>query len=423
MKYGCIAARLTHSFSRLIHERIGDYDYELREVAPDALDDFMRRRDFCAVNVTIPYKRAVLPYLAGMDEAARAVGAVNTVVNRGGELYGYNTDVYGMEAQLSHMGLPLRGENVMILGTGGTSATAAAVAERAGARQIVTVSRTPHAGVIGYAEARERVADAQVIINATPCGMFPDDADMPPVFSTGSRPVGVLDAVYHPLSSMLVLEARARGAVAQGGLYMLVAQAVRASEIFFGEVAGTREERIGDIFREVLAERRNIVLTGMPGCGKSTVGRLLAARTGREFYDTDRMVTDAAGTTIPDIFATAGEAAFRALEREAIEKASRVTHAVIATGGGAVLDGRNVTALRRNGWLYFLDCPPGALPVLPDRPLAKCRAELEARYAERYATYTATSDAVISMGDPSRVREAADEIERSHRSGWSGRNE
>ena len=231
MKYGCIAEKLSHSFSREIHQRLADYSYELKELAPSELSDFLKKRDFSAINVTIPYKREVIPYLDETDSVARLVGAVNTVVNRNGKLLGFNTDVYGMTALIRRMGVSLDGCKVLILGSGGTARTARVVARELGARCVYTVSRGDR-GDMTYEEAAACHSDADFIINTTPCGMYPDFAALPLQLSAFPKLVGVADAVYNPLRTALVLEARERGIPASGGLYMLVAQAARASEHF-----------------------------------------------------------------------------------------------------------------------------------------------------------------------------------------------
>ncbi len=409
MQYGLIAERLGHSFSREIHGELASYPYELHEVAPEALDAFMRQGDFCGINVTIPYKEQVIPYLFEIDEQARAIGAVNTIVNRGGKLYGYNTDFYGMSALISHMGLTLAGKKVAILGSGGTSRTANAVAEALGASTILRVSRTAKGGAIDYTMLREQHGDVQILINTTPCGMFPhpdaaavDVADFP-------RLEGVIDAVYNPLRPKLVLEARARGIPAEGGLFMLVAQAVRASEIFLDTTypADVTER----IYQKILRQKENIVLVGMPGSGKSTVGRLLAERLGRDFYDTDDMIVKCAGKPISDIFAESGETAFRDIESQVIaEDASQRTGAVIATGGGAILRDENVQALKRGGRLYFIDRPLKELLPTPDRPLASSSEAVTRRYEERYHRYCHVADCRVAvMGNAASV---ADNIEK-----------
>ena len=356
MEYGCIAEKLGHSFSREIHAALGAYPYELCEVSPDALEAFMKARCFRGINVTIPYKEAVIPYLSYLDGQAEKIGAVNTVVNREGKLYGYNTDFYGMKALITHMGLSLTNKRVAVLGTGGTSRTARAVAEDMGARQILWVSRREREGIISYEALCAKHNDVQIIINTTPCGMYPHPEGQAVDLDFFPNLEGVVDAVYNPVRPQLILQAQRRGIPAEGGLYMLVAQAVRASEIFLDTVYP--EGTVDRVFLRLLRQKENLVLVGMPGSGKSTVGKLLAEALGREFCDTDALIVERAGMPISEIFASRGEAGFRDLESDVIRECiAGCNGLVVATGGGAILREANCDALRRNGRLYFLDRP------------------------------------------------------------------
>ncbi len=393
MDYGCIGERLAHSFSKDIHQRIASYSYELCEVPRDGLHAFMTRRDFKAINVTIPYKESVIPYLDDIDDTAREIGAVNTVVNRNGKLYGYNTDFMGMRALARRMGVDFSGKKVLILGTGGTSKTAAAVAKSGGAKEIIPVSR--RVGVT-YEDAKLHHRDAQIIINTTPCGMYPHNQDTPIDLADYPHVEGVLDAVYNPLATRLVTAARKRGIPAEGGLYMLVAQAVFASEKFID--TSYDPAVIDRVYRDILISKQNIVLTGMPSCGKSTVGALLAQMTGRELIDTDRIVTEKHGD-ISTIFATCGEDAFRRMETAAVQEAAGHWGCIIATGGGAVLRSENVDALRSNGRIFFIDRPLALLIPTADRPLASDAEAIRRRYEERYDLYCRTADVVVQAAD------------------------
>lgn len=418
MTYGLIGEHLPHSFSKEIHRRCADYEYRLLELCPDEVAPFMERADFLAINVTIPYKQVVMPYLDTIHEAAAAIGAVNTVVKRDGKLYGYNTDFFGLRALVHRTGVSLAGRKVLILGTGGTAHTARAVAAAEGAREILTATRRPEGDYISYDDVYRLHTDAEVIFNTTPCGMYPSpdgnehiagcavDISRLPALSL------VIDAVYNPLRTNLVLDAMARGIPAEGGLYMLVAQGVVASRVFLGEriedVVKSAEvtalcERI---YTAVTAEKENIILIGMPGSGKSTVGRLLAEALCRPFIDTDEEIVKKAGKPIPDIFAKVGEAGFREIEAAVIrEVANESRGAVIATGGGAILRDDNLRALRRAGRLYFLDRPLADLLPTADRPLASSAEAIKQRYAERYPRYCASADVTISA--PASPEEAA----------------
>lgn len=389
MKYGLIGEHLTHSYSCEIHAQIADYDYELCELAPEELADFLRRREFVGINVTIPYKQAVMPYLDEISETAQSIGAVNTIVNRGGRLYGDNTDFAGMLALARHACVELRGKKVLVLGTGGASKTALALAEHMGARSVLSVSRSGRGG-ISYEQAVTEHSDAQIIINATPAGMYPnvDGRAIDPDAFRGLE--GVLDAVYNPLRSNLVLDAQRRRIPAAGGLYMLAAQAVYASAVFLD--IEPREALIDEAYRRVKSAKQNIVLIGMPSSGKTTVGRILSERTGAPLADTDEHIVSDIGMPIAEYFARFGEAAFRQKEKETVAALASQGGRIIATGGGAVLDGDNVRALKRNGVIVFLDRDTSNLIATDDRPLSSKREALEKLYDERIGIYRAASE-------------------------------
>lgn len=393
MEYGLIGEKLGHSFSREIHQRLGGYDYRLQELTPAQLPAFLEKRDFRGVNVTIPYKQTVIPLLDEVDPKAAAIGAVNTIVNRRGRLYGYNTDYDGMAALARHAGLTLKNKNVLILGTGGTSRTAMTVAADLGAAEIRRVSRTGRGDAITY----EQVADlpVQVLINTTPCGMYPGCDGQPMDLSRFGWLEGVLDAVYNPLRTRLVLQARDNGARGQGGLYMLVAQAAAACRLFLDRPLP--DGALDSVYRAIHGQKQNIVLTGMPGSGKSTVGRVLARQLDRELVDTDTEIIRVAKKPIPEIFAQRGERGFRDLESQVIQEVSRRTGLVIATGGGAILREENVRRLRQNGRIYFLDRPAEDILPTDDRPLARDMEAVRQRYAERYPRYTSTADAAVPV--------------------------
>lgn len=400
MKYGLIGEHLPHSFSKEIHARIADYTYELCELEKHELDGFMTKKDFIAINVTIPYKKDVIPYLTEIDENAKKIGAVNTIINRDGMLYGYNTDFFGMSALIRRIGVDLFGKKVAILGTGGTSNTAIAVCEALGARQTVVVGRSAKNGAISYSDLYRDHTDVDYIINTTPCGMYPYPdgnetiAATPVDLSAFPSLKGVTDAVYNPLRTNFIMDARERGIPAEGGLYMLVAQAVVAAEKFMGR---SIDPSVTDrIFSEVQAAKENIVLSGMPGSGKSTVGKYLAKTLNRKFIDTDEEIVRQTGKEITEIFAEVGSVGFRKIEAEVVARVSSENQgAVIATGGGAILRDDNVRALKRGGKIYFLNRPIEDIVPTADRPLALDRAALEARFRERYARYLSTCDREI----------------------------
>ena len=395
MKYGLIGKKLGHSFSAELHRRIGGYDYELVELQEKDLDVFFAKRDFSAVNVTIPYKEAVLPYLDEIDPTAASIGTVNTVVNRQGKLVGYNTDFGGMMALIRRMKLDLYGKKVLILGTGGTAKTAYAVVRQLGAAEVLFVSRSGRSHALTYSEALIRHSDADVIINTTPVGMFPDLDSCPISLSAFTHLRGVLDVIYNPLQTRLILEARQRGIPSQSGLYMLVAQAALASELFTGN--SVPAETVENVYTDILREKRNLVLIGMPGSGKTTVGKIAASKLGRKIVDLDEMIQNIAGKPIREIFAQDGKAAFRELEAQAVREIAGLTGLVIATGGGCILRPENVDRLRRNGLLFLLDRAVDQLLPTGDRPLADTARKLKQLYSQRMPLYRAAADQIIAV--------------------------
>ena len=391
-KYGCIGKKLTHSFSKEIHARLADYAYELMELTEEEIPAFFAAKDFAAINVTIPYKQTVIPYLDEVSDVAARIGAVNTIVNRDGRLRGYNTDYYGMKALIERVGISLRDKKVLILGTGGTGKTARVVATDLGASEVLVVSRRKTDGCITYEDAVAFHADAGIIINTTPSGMYPDCEAKPMDVACFDRLEGVIDAVYNPLCTNLVLDAKAKGIKAEGGLYMLVMQAVVAVERFLDtEIPKETADRV---FASVLAAKENIVLTGMPGSGKSTVGKCLQVE-GYTLVDTDAEIQRRCGCTIRELIAAKGEPYFRDLEAEVIRDVSRESCRIISTGGGAILREENVRCLKRNGKLFFLDAALSRLRATGDRPLSDTQDKLARLYADRIGLYRATADVTV----------------------------
>ena len=391
-KYGCIGKKLTHSFSKEIHAKLADYAYDLIELAEEEIAPFFEKKDFAAINVTIPYKQTVIPYLDSISEVAERIGAVNTIVNKDGKLCGYNTDYYGMKALIERIGIDLTGKKVLVLGTGGTSKTARVVAADMGAAEILTVSRRKTDHYITYEEAVQKHADANVIINTTPSGMYPDCESRPIDITEFMQLIGVVDVVYNPLCTNLVLDAKQRGIKAEGGLYMLVMQAVVAVERFLDTTIA--KEVADQVFASIYASKENVVLTGMPGSGKSTVGKCLNIE-GFEFVDTDEEIEKRCGCSIKELIQEKGEAHFRALETEVIREVSSMNCRIISTGGGAVLKEENVRALKRNGKLYFLNADLSRLKATDSRPLSDTQKKLASLYTERMSLYTGTADVVV----------------------------
>lgn len=390
MKYGLIAERVGHSFSADIHKKLFGYDYELKAISREDIASFMKSKEFSAINVTIPYKETVIPYLDYVNEVASEIGAVNTIVNREGKLCGYNTDAAGMTSLINKNSIVIKGKKVLVLGSGGTSKTAVYVARSLGCSSVYRCSRTARDGCISYEDAVSDHPDADVIINTTPCGMYPEIGVAAIDINKFAKLSAVVDAVYNPLRSKLVCDALDKGIKAVGGLYMLVAQAAFAAEKFIGKSVAT--ERIDEIYNEIYQAKQNIVLIGMPGCGKSASGRFLAEKTNRVLLDTDKLITEKTGRTPNEIITTDGEKAFRDIESDIIKDISSRQGVIISTGGGAVLRKINVELLRENGRIYFIDRPLDDIRVSNDRPLSSDRASLEKRYNERYGIYLSSCD-------------------------------
>lgn len=399
MEYGLIGEKLGHSFSKDIHNLIGNYNYELKEISCENLDSFMKNKDFKAVNVTIPYKQSVIPYLDKIDDAAKQIGAVNTIVNKKGKLYGYNTDFYGMKALFKKINLEVANKNVLILGTGGTSKTAVALAQNLGAKTICKVSRNANKEqaedeipVISYEKALEK-KETNIIINTTPCGMFPKTDEIPVSLEKFENLEGVVDAIYNPNCTNLILEAKARNLKAEGGLFMLVMQAVKAAEYFFDKPI--ENSRVTEIFNTILGKKENIVLIGMPACGKTTVGKLISEYTGKEFIDCDEEIIKKENRRISDIFAENGEEYFRNVESQIIKEISLKTGCIISTGGGAILKSENIKNLHKNGKIYFINRPLKELLPTNDRPTANSAEKIQKLFDERYPIYKKVADEII----------------------------
>ena len=397
MEYGLIGSKLGHSYSKIIHEMLCGYRYDLCPLpTEEEARAFLTRRAFKAINVTIPYKRLVMGACSYIDPRAKAIGAVNTVVNRNGLLYGNNTDYLGFAYLADAHGVEFAGRTVLILGTGGTHNTTSAVAKDKGAARVLTVSRhpDPEKGELSYAEAVHSGAD--IVINTTPAGMYPnvgvchlDVAAMPGLEA-------VLDVVYNPDKTELILRAEEAGVpVAVGGLEMLVAQAVYAAEYFLDRKFDDAPAEIRAITAQLRKEQLNVVLIGMPSCGKTTIGRALADRLGKRFVDLDEEIVRAAGRSIPDLFAAEGEEGFRAREAEQTARFAREGRQVLSCGGGVVKRPENLRALRQNGVVLFIDRPLDALTVGGGRPLSTSAEALKTMEAQRRPLYLAAADAVI----------------------------
>ena len=402
MEYGLLGEKLGHSFSPQIHRALAGYDYVLLPTSPEEVAPLLRRRDFLGLNVTIPYKQTVIPLCDEVEPQAAAIGAVNTIVNRGGRLIGYNTDIDGLIHLARRAGVDMAGKKVVILGSGGTSHTARAAARALGAAEITVISRR---GEDNYHNL-SRHADAQILINTTPVGMYPRCGESPVDLTDFPRLTGVLDVVYNPLRTALILSAEKRGLPCSGGLPMLVAQAWRAAELFTG--GAIPEERMETVLAELTARQRNIILIGMPGCGKTTVGRALARRLGKDFVDVDEEIVCQAGRSIPEIFAQEGEEGFRALESGAVRTVGSRTGCVISTGGGVVTRRENLAPLRQNGVILHL---LRDLSVLPNvgRPLSQ-KTPAHELWRQRAPLYAAFAD--CSVDNNGTLEATLDQIEK-----------
>ena len=387
MNCGLLGRKLGHSYSPQIHGMLADYSYRLFEKEPDEIEFFLKHGDFTGINVTIPYKKDVIPYLDELSPAARNMGAVNTIVRRkDGTLFGHNTDCFGFSSMVKKSGLAVSGKKVLVLGSGGASNTAVAVLRELGA-QVVVISRS---GENNYKNLSLH-SDAAVIVNATPVGMYPNTLESPVDLGLFPRLEGVLDLIYNPARTQLLLDAEKRNLVTENGLWMLVAQAKEAAEVFTG--TSISDDRIEAIYHVLCRQMQNLILIGMPGCGKSTIGQLLANSLGRTFVDADTEIIRMAGKPIPDIFAEDGEEVFRQWETAALQQLGKQSGLVIATGGGCVTKERNYASLHQNGILVWLKRDLDLLPT-DGRPLSR-KDRLQEMYILRAPLYQAISDIVV----------------------------
>lgn len=402
MHCGLLGAKLGHSYSSQIHKLLGNYIYSLYEKDEKQLSDFLEKGDFVGLNVTIPYKQTVIPYCDELSPVASRLGAVNILVRKkDGRLIGHNSDYFGFETMLKRSGLNVAGKKVLVLGTGGASKVVVAVLEE-NCAQVVVISRN---GENNYTNLHLH-SDAAVIVNTTPVGMFPNTGTAPVSVKDFPHLEGVLDLIYNPARTQLLLDAEKQGIVAMNGLLMLVAQAKEASEWFTGTKIA--DKKIDEIHKLLKNQMENIVLIGMPGSGKSTIGRILAEHTGKRFVDADSLIEDKAGCAIPQIFAGQGEAGFRELETQVLEEIGKQSGLVIATGGGCVTKEENYPLLHQNGRIFCLERELSSLPT-DGRPLSQ-KTAIEEMYQSRKPMYDQFADHHIdNNGVP---EEAAGEILR-----------
>ena len=419
MKYGLIGEHLGHSFSKQIQTRIAeienvkDYDYQLVELDKEEFKEFMEKKDFKGINVTIPYKKDVIPYLDEMDESAKAIGAVNTIINVDGKLKGYNTDFGGFLYMVKVHNVHMEGKKVLIIGNGGACAAVKAVCKHENAKDIVIVSRSANRGAIGYDEMYTSHLDADIVVNTSPVGMFPNIANAPIDVSWFHKLECVLDVVYNPILTRLCFGAQEADIKRVIGLEMLIAQAKYTFEIF--ENMSFDDSIIDEIKKEMLKDRCNIVLIGMPSAGKTTIGKMLEEKLGKEFFDLDDMIIAKAGKSIPEIFQESGEAGFRAIETEVAIEASKMNNKIIATGGGVVKHKVNMDFLRLNGITIFIDRDIDKLISSdPNRPLSSSKQALQQMYKERYPLYQKYA-AYIAVNN-ANIEETVDDIVNAYHS-------
>lgn len=385
LKCGLLGEKLGHSYSPQIHSMLADYEYKLFEKSPEELEAFLKSGEFDGLNVTIPYKKAVMPYCAELSPTAAQIGSVNTIVRRpDGSLYGDNTDAFGFENLIVHNGIEVKGKKALVLGTGGASVTAQAVLKNLGASEVVVISRR---GEDNY-ENIAKHADAEIIANTTPVGMYPNNGKAAVDLEMFPKLSGVLDVVYNPARTALLLQAERLGIPCAGGLYMLVSQAKRSCELFTGK--SIPDSEIDRIERVLLHQMQNIVIIGMPGSGKTTVSTMLAERLGRKIFDTDTMVSEKAGVTIPEIFAAQGEAGFRRLETEATAEVGKLSGNIISTGGGVVTVAENYELLHQNGVIVWIERDTNKL-ARDGRPIS-LSSDLNELYAARLPLYDRFAD-------------------------------
>ena len=397
MKYGLIGEHLGHSFSKEIHEMLGKYTYEICEIAKDNLDSFMKEKTFIAINVTIPYKQQVIPYLDFIDDKAQSIGAVNTIVNKNNKLYGYNTDYYGLKSLIQTNDIDVKNKKVLLLGNGGTSKTARTVLKDLQAREIVIVDINKDENVITYDDALKYHNDSEIIVNTTPCGMYPDNDGCIVNIELFKNLEAVVDVVYNPIRTAIVSNALNKGIKAVSGLYMLVAQAVYAAGIFLDEKI--LENEIDRIYNIIKKQKENIVLIGMPSSGKSTIGIEIAKLLNKEYIDTDSLIEEKINMPISNFLSKENEDEFRDIEEEIIKNVSKLNNKIISTGGGVIKRNINIKRLKQNAIIVFIDRSLDKLLTTSSRPLSSNKTDLENLYHQRYNIYKSSSDIIVDNND------------------------
>ena len=387
LRCGLIGEKLGHSFSPYIHEQLGDYSFALRELVPNELESFVKSDELDAYCVTIPYKKAIMPFLDVISPEAEKIGAVNVVVKRkDGKHYGYNTDYFGFDYMVKRSGVSVEGKKALVFGNGGASATVCTLLKDKGVAELIVLGiedNTPE-NILNY-------RDVDIIVNTTPVGMYPNNLRAPASLEVFSRCEAVLDIVYNPSRTGLMLDAERRGIKTVGGLSMLVAQAAKGFEYFTGD--SYEEGIIESIFAKLIAQSNNLILVGMPGCGKSSVGELVAKALDRDFLDADVEFTKMHSISPAEAIKSFGEEKFREMETDTLAAIGKLSGKVIATGGGAVTKERNYPLLHQNGIIVFLERELSKLPT-DNRPLSQA-GDIRKLYESRINAYRRFADATV----------------------------
>ena len=393
MNYGLLGKKLGHSYSSEIHSSIGKYPYSLIELDDEGFSSFLKRKDFKGINITIPYKEKVMEYLNFISPEVKEIRACNTVVNREGILYGYNTDTLGLQALIERFNIEIEDKTILILGTGGTSKTISYTVKKLGAKNIYFASRLKKENTYTYDELDSIAPEIEIIFNSTPVGMFPNNEGELIYLDKFTSLKGVIDVIYNPIKTNLVNRALSKGVKAVGGLYMLVAQAFYAIEKFLD--VKLDEKLIEEEYQRILKEKQNVVLIGMPSSGKTTIGEALSKSIKKDFIDLDQLFAQRYELHPGDYISKYGESNFREKESILVKEVSRLNNRIISTGGGVILREENILNLKQNGKLYFLDRSLQNLIPTSSRPLSSSREELKKRYEERYNLYVKASDVII----------------------------
>ncbi|MBE7065612.1 MAG: shikimate kinase [Ruminococcaceae bacterium] len=390
LRCGLLGRKLGHSFSPLIHSFAGDYSYELFEVEPENADDFIKNGAYDCINVTIPYKENAFRCADVLSDEAKAIGAVNTLVRRDGKIYGYNTDYFGFVALLNKNGIDPCGKNCLVLGTGGAAKMVVFALGKLNAKSITSVSRS---GEINYKNVYKECSDTEIVINTTPVGMYPEISDSPIDISKFEQCEAVVDIIYNPSVTKLLFDAKRCGMKTANGLYMLSAQGIKAGEFFTGRKIP--DDVIDKVTDAVEQKTKNIVLIGMPGCGKSYIGSKVAEMLGREFVDIDKIIEERENRPIPTIFEKDGEDYFRKIETAVTAEFCAKSGLVIATGGGVVTREENLFPVKCNSMVCYVKRPLSNLPT-DGRPLSQ-KTPVEVLFLQRKEKYESWSDFCIEV--------------------------